>query len=135
MEIILSQRQSLHFCLRDLDARRIVLLVQPRLDAQTSGSPRSPDEIDDCLKTGQWLAPPVLGDVTEEPMFDLVPLAGSRRKVAHVDVQPRVISQLLQFFLPGTCPVPVAAACICCDEKVRRTRLGWQTHRFPPLSN
>jgi hypothetical protein len=35
------------------------------------------DQIDDCLEASERFSTPVLGDVREEPMFDLVPLAGS----------------------------------------------------------
>ena len=39
------------------------------------------DEIDNGLKASERFSAPVLGDVREEPMFNLVPLAGSGREV------------------------------------------------------
>ena len=44
----------------------------------------------------EWFASPVLGDVAEESVLDLVPFAGARREVAHGDTQPRLISEVLQ---------------------------------------
>jgi hypothetical protein len=39
---------------------------------QPFGRSRLSDEVDNCLKTGQWFSPPVLGDVTEKPMFNRI---------------------------------------------------------------
>ena len=47
-------------------------------------------------KTAQRFAAPVLADVGEEPVLDLVPLAGSRWEVTHRDSQPGFVGQLLQ---------------------------------------
>lgn len=43
---------------------------------------------------------PVLRDMAEQPMFDLVPLACSRREVAHTDLQPHFVRQQLQTHFP-----------------------------------
>ena len=49
--------------------------------------PRAGDQIDDDFVTHQGSPAPVLGDVAEHPVLDLVPLARSRREVAHMDGQ------------------------------------------------
>ena len=64
----------------------------------------------------------VLRDVTEQAMLNLVPLAGARREVAHVDAQTRFVSELLQSVLPGTRAIPVAPARIGGDETTPEPR-------------
>ena len=70
---------------------------------------RAADKIDNDFATDQGPSPPVIGDVTEHPMFNLVPLAGSRREVANLDGQLQFIGKLLQLHLPEANAVSVAA--------------------------
>ena len=61
-----------------------------------------PDQVHHHLPTHQRPAPPVLRDVTEHPVLDLVPLARPRRKVAHRETRnacrtdPRTEQSVLQ---------------------------------------
>src|SRR5215204_637734 len=55
----------------------------------------------------QGRAAPVHGDVGEEPMLDLVPLAGTRREVADRDRQAGAIGQLLQLPFHSRSPAPL----------------------------
>ena len=57
---------------------------------------RMSDKLNYHLATQQRTPSPVLGDVAEHPVLDLVPFAGSRRKMAHPNLQPQLISQSLQ---------------------------------------
>jgi hypothetical protein len=57
------------------------------------------DEIDDDLLRGKRATAPVLGDETEQPVLDLVPFAGARRKVT--DVQGNVQFVGLQALEPS----------------------------------
>lgn len=47
----------------------------------------------------RWWRQSILGDVTEEPMLDLVPFRRARRKVPHAG-QARAVREALQFDLP-----------------------------------
>jgi hypothetical protein len=58
------------------------------------------DEIDDDLVADQWLATPVLTDVGEQAMFNLVPFAGARREVTDRDLESCFVGELLQFPFP-----------------------------------
>ena len=53
------------------------------------------NEMDDCLEAAKRFATPVLGEVGEQTVFDLIPLAGSRWEVTHRDSQPGFIGELL----------------------------------------
>jgi hypothetical protein len=46
------------------------------------------------------LTSPILADEGKHAVFDLIPLAGSRWQVANQDLQPRLVSQFLQFHFP-----------------------------------
>src|ERR1035441_207224 len=52
------------------------------------------------LKTDQWLATPVLRDAGKEAVFDFVPFAGARGKMADGDAQRACIGEFLQFQFP-----------------------------------
>ena len=53
------------------------------------------DQINDGLETTRRLAAPVLSDVTEQTMLNLVPLAGPRREVADPNLQFGLVDELL----------------------------------------
>ena len=71
--------------------------IEFRMNLQSLRGGRGGDEIDNHLEAQQRLATPVLADEAKQPVLDLVPLAGARRKVADRDPQPSFIGQLLQF--------------------------------------
>ena len=84
-----------HLLIRNLDTIWISPLVQLTPDSQASLRPCRGDEADDCCQAHQWSAAPIHADVGKEPMLDLVPFAGSRRKVADGDRLARRIGELL----------------------------------------
>ena len=73
-----------------------------------------------------------IGDVREEAMFDLVPLAGARREVADDDRQPGAGGEALKFPLPQAGPGAVAAARIGRDDERARAGIGRPPHAPPP---
>jgi hypothetical protein len=85
------------------------------------------------LMADQRFATPVLADEREQPMFDLIPLAGSRRQMANRDLHPGLVGQLLQFQFPQTHSGPVTSAGISRDQQSHRLGVGLMPHRFPPL--
>ena len=56
----------------------------------------------------------------EHAVFDLVPLARSRRKVADGDAQPGLVGQFLQGDLPQSATRAVAPAAVRSDEQLPR---------------
>ena len=95
-------------------------------DPEPGGCPDVPDAVDDGLVRRQRGAAPVRRDVTEEPVLDLVPLAGAGWKMTHLDGQSGLVGQLLKLMLPGAQPIPVAPARIGCDEQGRGLGVGPQ---------
>src|SRR5919109_755452 len=93
------------------------------------------DESDNALERSQRLSPPILSDVAEQSMFDLVPLTCPWRQVANVNLEPRLIGQLLQLEFPDRRSVTVAATRVGGDKEFTRIRIGSLTHHPPPLPN
>src|ERR1041385_9367290 len=83
----------------------VVTFIQSRPYQQPGFRGRVGDEIDDHPVTGQRTTAPVLGDKAKQTVFDLVPFAGTRRKVADLQAQ----APLLRQALPGG-PHPTGSA-------------------------
>jgi hypothetical protein len=64
----------------DFDAVRVVVAIQLGTDFQPDSGSGAGDEIDNHLVAGERPPPPVHRDVTEEAVFDLVPLGGAGGK-------------------------------------------------------
>jgi len=71
-------REGGHFGVADSDPGRIGAVVEFGVDFQPGPGGGRADEVDDDLVAGQRSAGPVHRDMGEDPMFDLVPLAGAR---------------------------------------------------------
>ncbi len=68
-------------------------------------------------------------------VFDLVPLARSRRKVADGDAQPGLVGQFLQGDLPQSATRTVAPAAVRSDEQLPRFGKAAAAHPLPPTAN
>src|SRR5947209_9310968 len=68
-------------------------------------------------------------------MFDLVPLARSRRIVADRDRHACLIAEFLETKLPGALPVSVPATAVGADEKALRLPVIPPTVPAPPASD
>jgi len=79
---------------------RVDAIIDCGMNVQTFSGSRGGDEIDDHLEADERLAPPVLTDEAEEPMLDLVPLAGGGWEVTYGDLQAGLVGQLLEFNFP-----------------------------------
>ena len=129
------QGEVAHLRLGDDEAGLIASLIELGLDAQPGGRAGVADQLDEGLEGAERTPAPVLRDVAEEPVLDLVPLARARREVRDVDAEAQVVGQALQRGLPAARPIAVAAAGVGGDvERVgRRVRLP--SHHRPPLAN
>ena len=107
------KENALQFIVRHLDAGRILARVQLGLDREPGACADGADELDYSLAISEGTAPPVLGDVAEETVLDLVPLRRAGRDVRHADAEPGAVGEALQFGFPETraCPLlPPASA-------------------------
>src|SRR5512142_2333649 len=78
----------------------VVTRIKPRSDLQSGRGRHLTDQVDHHRSTHQGTTAPILREMTEHPVLDLVPLARARREVAHRDREPQEIGQLLDRYLP-----------------------------------
>ena len=81
MERIALDGELAHLGLLDADAFRVGALVEGALDGEAGLGCGPADQLDHRGPALQRLAAPVLRDVTEQPVLDLVPFRGSGRIV------------------------------------------------------
>src|SRR5215218_10453279 len=104
MELVAGDGDAFHLGFADFDTFLIGARVEYAFDLQTRRGRRRADQLDHSKPISKRPATPVLGDVAEQPMFDLVPLRCARRIVMNVDDETRLISELLQLELPQPHP-------------------------------
>ena len=104
------QRQGVHLRLRHSLTGGVLSLVELGFDPKPCVGTCIAYQVDNGLEGPQRLAPPVLCDVAEQPVLNLVLLAGARGEAAEVDAQTRLVGELLQPVLPGARAIPVAPA-------------------------
>src|SRR5512135_2325121 len=90
MERISLNPYGRQFLVGYLDPGFITVGIQLRLDMQPGLGLRVPDQVDDHGATQQRLAAPVLRDMANHPVLDLVPFTGAGREVT-VTVVPKLV--------------------------------------------
>lgn len=85
--------------------------------------------------TDERSSTPVEGNVTEQAVFDFIPLAGPRRKMTDCDLQTCLVGQFLQFNLPQPKPVSIASAGVGADQQPGSVPVVFPTHAVPPTTN
>src|SRR5579884_1760802 len=93
------------------------------------------NEFNDRFKRDQGLGTPVDRNVGEEPMFDLVPFAGSRRKMTDGDAQSGLVDQPLHLPLPQPTARCVGATSIGSDKQVGLAWIHVLAMLVPPASD
>ena len=77
MEFVASDLDLSQFLIGHFDSSLIGVGIQLGVNREAGSRSGRGNEIYDRLETAEWFAAPVLADVGEEAMFDLVPLAGA----------------------------------------------------------
>src|SRR5215203_6154654 len=102
------QGQLPHLGTRHDHTRPVPSLVQSGSDPQAGDGARVADEGHHRLERAQRSTAPVLRDVAEEAMLNLVPFARPRWKVRDMDRQLQIVGEALQASLPGAATIPIA---------------------------
>ncbi len=100
MKSVSDDVKSFEFLIADLDTRRIGTAILHSSDGQPFFGGGVGDQFNNRFQRGQRLGTPVDGDVGKESVFDLVPLAGSWRKMTHRDDETGLVGQLLHLAFP-----------------------------------
>lgn len=135
MEISRIQIDRVQLLFGDPDSRLVTVRVEFGLHAQTSRCRRIGNQLDNYFTTDQWLSTPVGRNLTEQAMLNLIPFAGSGRKVADADHQAQFISQMLQRNLPESASAAITAATISGDQQFTRVRVQGVPQLVPPSPN
>src|SRR5258708_38764102 len=134
MERIAGDVDAFHLGFADLDAFLVASCIERALDFQTGLGRRGTDQLDDGKAICERPATPVLRDVTEQPVLDLVPLRCAWWIVVDVDREPGLVGQLLQFELPEPHTRSILAAAVRRDGQLPRTRILLSSHAFAPAT-
>jgi hypothetical protein len=127
--------ESAHLLVRNPELRRILLLIEVAVDLEPGLGSRAGDEIHDGGMSEQRLTLPALADEREQSVLDLVPFAGSRRKMTDGDAQSRSVGQLLKLPLPKAYPGTVTTSRIRRNEKRWSVCVSLSPELFPPASD
>src|ERR1035441_8536349 len=114
------------------DPFRVLACVQLALNAKAGSCGGGCDQVDDDFMAHQRFAAPVLRDEGEQAVLDLVPLAGSWRKVADRDLQSGFVGEFLQLQFPQPHARSVAASTVRCNQKLTGAGVRRSTHHVPP---
>ena len=68
------EREVCHDCIWDSNSSWVGVEIQSGGNSQASGGARCTDEADDRVEVDEWPPPPMDADVSEQSVFDLVPL-------------------------------------------------------------
>jgi hypothetical protein len=92
------------------------------------------DQVHHDLQAPQGLTTPILRDVAEHPVLDLIPLARTRWKVADRNRQADLIRKSLNSDLPQPSPTAVAPATIGNHQQFTRLRIVLRSDPQPPTT-
>ena len=95
MEWVALDVESLHLGIGDFDALFVGCSVERAFDFQAGFGGRRSDQLDDGQAIGQGPRTPVLRDVAEPAMFDLVPLCAAETCEERSN-DPRIIWKLIE---------------------------------------
>ena len=132
MKVRPFQVDGSQFGVADLDAGRITSGVKFGFDRETLVGRGGGDQIDDDLVTEERSPAPILRDMTEHAMFNLVPLARTGREVTDVNRQAQVGGQVLQGHFPQPTATPITPAAIRCDQQFPCVLVTVPAHLAPP---
>src|ERR1700757_1938518 len=119
MEVVAGDAQRLNLGVADLDALLVDAGIERALDLQAGFCGRRADQFDDGEAISQGPTAPVLRDVAEHAMFDLVPLRRSRRIVENVQGKPGLVGEFLKLQLPQPYARAIGAAAVRCDRQFK----------------
>src|SRR5262249_59541375 len=132
MELISGDVEASYLGFADLDALLVAARVERAFDLEPGLGRRRADQFDHGKAIRERPAAPVLRDVAEQPVLDLVPLRCAWRIVMDADHEAGLISQLLQFELPEPHTRTIRAAAVSGDRDFARMRLALSSHALDP---
>jgi hypothetical protein len=115
VKFIAENCQLCHVLIRDFDACAIERIVYLGLNCEPLFSACVSNAVYDLGSAFQSTTTPILADMAEHAMFDLVPLAGARREVTDMDGHVEFFSKLLDLDFPEAYAAAIATSPIGCN--------------------
>ena len=109
--------------------------VDGGVDLQTFRGCGVTDQIDDNREALEGFAPPVLCNMTEHAMLNLVPLAGAWWQMPDLQGETSFVGESLERHLPQANPVAVATTTIRSDQQARGFGIDGLSHLLPPAAD
>ena len=135
MKTCLFDLQFRHFLLVDASSSRIASLVELAHHRQTLAGCGPRDQVYNRLVTRQWLATPIDTDEREQAVFNLVPLARSRRKMANRNGKTQFVRKALQLPFPQAEPGAIRASAVGRYQQPLRRRIRLLPFQLPPAAD
>src|SRR6266849_4603706 len=118
MEEVSCDVKRLHLGIGDLDALLVIARIERAFDLEAGFGCRCGDGFDHGKTTCERPGAPSLGYVTEQAMFDFIPLRCARRIVMNVDCKARFICKVLKFAFPEAHTRTIRAATVGGDCQI-----------------
>src|SRR6266498_3347763 len=100
MKLVFLEIDRSKLCVRHFDAFLIMPFVEFCVNTKAFSRGSMPNQIDHHCSTKQRSAAPILGDMTEHSVLNLIPLTGTRGEMTDRDAQSALIRQSLEAELP-----------------------------------
>ena len=117
MEGMARNVKRLHLGIGYLDAFLVIAHIEGAFDLEAGFGCRCGDGFDHGKTTCERPGAPSLGYVTEQAMFDFIPLRCARRIVMNVDCKARFICKVLKFAFPEAYTRTIRAATVGGDRQ------------------
>jgi hypothetical protein len=134
VERVADEIDGVELGVADFDVFLVGAGIKSAFDRQ-AGFRRRADQLDDSEAIHQRTTAPVLCDVTEQAMLDLVPFRRPWRIMADVERQSRLVGQRLQLDFPQPNPRPVRTSAIGGDRQLRCVGITLAPHALQPATN
>ena len=135
MKRISLDRQGGQLFVGHLNPGFVSVLVEAGPDFQALPGRGSGDQVHHHFPADQGTPSPVGRDVAEHPVLDLVPVARSRWKVAHLDRKGEIVGQFLDLPAPQADAVSVASSPVGGDQQPTGRGIDRMPHLAPPSPN
>ena len=108
----------MHLFVRHLDALLVLAVHQEGFDLQSGFCRGIADVSEQRLQGTERLARPVQADITEQTVFDGIPLGGTGRIMTYLDLKAEAVANSnLQLLFPKAGSVAIASAAIGENEQ------------------
>src|SRR5438445_12656757 len=135
MEFITLDVERLHLGIGDFDALLVGRGIERTFDFQAGFGRRRSNQLNYGHAIDEWSPAPILRDVAEQAVLDLIPLRRARRIVMAVEHGASLVAALVQLDLPQPDTRSIRAAAVGRDRQLAGFRVALPPHRVVPAAD